>query len=280
MQAGKAVDRLKKREPFVPPDGLFQGGDKRTAGDPQPLSPSLRRHTQGKNQPPDEMTYGILQEDDSEGEVTLSLGRFVDVGAPTSARPPKKRAKAQVMCEDGRDVVRMEMYRPVQTVPRAYERDADADRSARLSNIVKVPSSMLTPEFGWDRDCVLLPCSIADLRSDCMSPDGGRGDADPRARRPAFSYGPLVKDDRQIGTAGVHFDSWNNNSYFNCMIPLFICIDQAITLPRGNEVTDQAREFFEIVVDLAKHKNRRLTSTLKVGHKHGCPRASSRLYHG
>lgn len=284
VQAGKAAERRENVEPFASsPELPLKDGDVRATCNPDGAAPrkkvpashpvqsdpkTRRRVSPGKRLVRDDVTYGILQERDSEGDVILTFGCIGDRGAPLAPCPPQKKAKPHAMCVE-REVV-LEVYRPLRTVPRAYERDPGADRSARLSDIVKVPTSMLTPEYGWDRDCVLLPCSLAELRADRISEDGGTGSAHPSTHRPASSYGPLVKDDQQVGTGEVHLDSWNNNScFFNCMIPLFISIEQTISLPRGDEVTHQAREFFGIIVDLAKKKDRRLASTLKVRHEDG-----------
>lgn len=60
-------------------------------------------------------------------------------------RPPDEKAKPHGFSEESRGVVGVEIYCPLRTVSRVYERDLDANRSARLSNIGKVPPSTLTP---------------------------------------------------------------------------------------------------------------------------------------
>lgn len=63
----------------------------------------------------------------------------------------------------------------------------------------------------------------------------------------------------------VHLDGWNNNScHFNCMVPVFLVINQVTPLSTGSDVTEQARAYFSVIKDVDMGKHERIDSRVKV----------------
>lgn len=67
----------------------------------------------------------------------------------------------------------------------------------------------------------------------------------------------------------VHLDGWNNNScHFNCMVPVFLVINQVTPLSTGSDVTEQAKAYFSVIKDVDVGKHERIDSRVKVSVRH------------
>lgn len=80
------------------------------------------------------------------------------------------------------------------------------------------------------------------------------------------SRGPLLPNsDADQTCRPVHLDRWNQHSgHFNCMIPVFIAIDEVTRLPIDLQVTERSRPYFDVVAAVRKGMHNKLDSRLKV----------------
>lgn len=82
----------------------------------------------------------------------------------------------------------------------------------------------------------------------------------------SHSLGPLLPNcDVNNTCLPVYLDRGQRNScHFNCMIPVFIAIDQVTPLPLGPEVTPKSSQYFGVVATVGEGMHQKLDSRLKV----------------